>query len=393
VLLTACGGGGGGSGSTQTPGAGQGSQPAPVGFAAPVDEMDGWIVESTPELDRAQMDRLYADLAAGSFPPIDAIVVAHQGRLVVDETLRTTTDRFDLDVGNTDPRLHLNFSVTKSIAAILVGVAIELGDLQDVNIAYLSLFPYQPDLIANWDPRKLLISLEDVLTMRLGFEWNEFDPGFSDPDNQLFSFHNEQHDWSKGLFDLPMAADPGEEFAYNTIATTSLGQAIENSQPLLLEDYAATHLLGPLQIQQVEVLRTPTGLPDMGRGLYLKTRDMAKFGQLILDDGLWNGTQVVPSEWIAQMLAIRTAFAWQEPSAHSWQITGFGYQWWLGEYEHSGIVYKTYTARGFGLQMMMVIPDLELVIAINSSGYDDAENEEMLFGLISDYLLPAAAGN
>ncbi len=87
------------------------------------------------------------------------------------------------------------------------------------------------DSLAIAQRRELLfdITLEDVLTMRLGLEWNEWDPPCELPDNQLFRFHDNHHDYSKGLLDLPLAHSPGEQFAYNTIASTSLGQALENS--------------------------------------------------------------------------------------------------------------------------------------------------------------------
>ena len=129
-------------------------------------------------------------------------------------------------MGNTDLELHALFSVSKSIASIAVGINIDKGNMSGVDTPYLSLFPY-PNY-ENWDERKNDMTLHDVLTMRLGFAWNEWDPSYNDPGNELFDFYDDHVDYSKGLLDLPMAADPGSDFAYNTVATVSLGQAIEN---------------------------------------------------------------------------------------------------------------------------------------------------------------------
>ncbi len=392
TLATACGGGGGGGGGgdgANTPNTPPVSDsPAPLtGFNRPEDLGDGWQIEEDSPLDQQRLDDLFTAIAENRFPNLDALAVAHQGQLIVDYTHREVLDRFDEDVSNQNLSMHLQFSISKSLAAILVGIAIDQDDLAGVDQPYLSLFDY-PDY-AHLDERKRAMTLGDVLSMRLGLQWDEMNPDYSQTDNQLFSLQRNSTDWTKALLDLPMAAEPGEEFAYNTVATTSLGQAIENIQPLMLVDYVAQYLLGPLGISDVEVLRTPTELPDLGRGVYLTSRDLLKFGELVRSKGRWNNQVVVSEDWIEEMLKVRTEMAWRVPEAFSWQVEGYGYQWWVGHYLVGERKITAYAARGFGLQVLMIVPELGLVIAVNSHGYDIDANEEEVFGMIGDYLIPA----
>jgi CubicO group peptidase (beta-lactamase class C family) len=217
------------------------------------------------------------------------------------------------------------------------------------------------------------MTLGDVLAMRLGLDWNEWTPPYTSPDNQLIRFYADQVDYSKALLDLPLVADPGTQFAYNTAATISLGQAIENRAPLTLVDYGSSKLLAPLDISAVEFLETPTGLPNGGGGFYFRTRDMVKFGQLLIDGGTWKGTRIVSEAWIEASLEPRTAIAWAEPGDWDWQLAGYGYQWWLGHYEIDGETIDSWVAWGFGGQWVIVVPSHGLVIAINSRGYDGSD--------------------
>ena len=381
LLLSACGGGGGG-GNANNPDTGYTYQP-------PANIGDGWTVGDAGShgMSVQRLEDMMTAVGRGEFPIVDSIAIASQGTLVFNETIRTQLDDKDGWVANGDLSMHVQMSASKSIASILVGIAIDLGDIGGVDVPYLSLFDYPG--YENWDDRKDQITLEHVLTMRLGLEWDEWNPSYSDPDNALIHFRNQNHDYSKGLLDLPMDADPGSRYAYNTMATVSLGQAVQNRGPLTYADFLNTYLLGPLRITQVNWIETPTGLPDLGGGLFLRTRDMAKVGQMCMDDGRWNGQQIVSSEWVAASTQSYTDLGWSEPETRDWQVDGYGYQWWIGHFDHGGQVLTTFAALGWGQQLVMVIPDLELVIAVNSHGYEElASQGNQVYELISRFVLP-----
>jgi len=370
LILTAPACGGGNSGGDTVPNPPPPPPPAGFVYEVPEDRGDSWTVAhaSTQGVDAEALETMMDAVLAGDFDVIDSIAIARGGELIFDETVRTALADNDAEVSNTELDIHAQFSVSKSITSLVVGIAIDEGFIAGVEEPYLSFFPY--DDYANWDERKNDITLEHVLTMQLGLEWDESDPPYSSPDNRWNRFYFNEHDFAKALLDLPMVAEPGTEFAYNTAATVSLGQAVENSVPLMLDDFGISELMLPLGITDIEVTRTPTGLANGGGGFYLRTRDAAKFGQLLLNDGTWNGERIVSSEWLAASVTPQTAMAWENPGQWDWQLTGYGYQWWTGFYEHEGAAVDTYVAWGYGGQWVVAMPSLDLVVAINSNGYD-----------------------
>ncbi|MDH3513059.1 MAG: beta-lactamase family protein [Gammaproteobacteria bacterium] len=382
ILLAACGGNGGGGG---------GGEPAPgYTYQPPPAIGDGWSVgdAGSQGISVQRLEEMMAAVRRGEYPIIDSIAIASRGALVFDETIRTRLDDKDQWVGNGDLSLHAQFSSSKSIASVLIGIAVDLGNIGSADVPYLTLFDYPG--YDNWDERKNQITLHHVLTMRLGLLWDEWSVPYGDPNNAVVRFFSTHHDYSKGLLDLPMETDPGTKFAYNTIASVSLCQAIQNQGPLTCVDFLNTYLLDPLSIARVAWVETPTGLPDLGGGLYLSGRDILKVGQMYMDDGRWNGQQIVSSEWVAASIQPYTELAWNEPDTRDWKVDGYGYQWWVGHFERNGQILDSFAARGWGQQTLMVIPELELVIAINSNDYDgrpDAVNQ--VFGLIGRFILPA----
>ena len=386
-LLSGCGGGSTETAEPPPP------PPIPYVYAAPADNGDLWQVAEASEtgMTEALLEDMVNALRAGEFPIVDSVAISHAGRLVLHETIRTELNPFDEWVDNTDPALHVQFSVSKSLVSSLVGVAIDQGVFESVDTPYLSLFDYEA--YDNWDERKNDMTLADVMKMRLGLEWNEWDPAYTDPANQLLTFYDTQTDYSKALLDLPMAAEPGSTFAYNTVASVSLGQAIENRAPLSLIDYGGAFLLAPLGISNIEVFRTPTGLPDLGRGLFLTTRDMLKFGQLYMDNGLWNGERLLSSDWISESLTPYTSIRWAGDEPMEWEIDGYGYQWWLGHFDIDGRQLDTFAAWGHGEQWIMAIPALQVVIAINSHAWEGGPAEtNQVFNLIRRFIIPAVEG-
>lgn len=385
--IAACGGGSNAAPPASPP------PPPPPGFsyAPPADIGDQWVVAHAGDLGMPveRLEAMMDAIDAGIFDIVDSVAIAYRGQLILHETLRTALDQVDAEVGNTDLDVHALFSITKSFASILVGIAIDQGILADVDVPYLSLFSYTN--IDNWDARKDDITLHDVLAMQAGFDWNEWDPPYTDPDNQLIRFLTNETDFAKAVLDLPMVADPGTVFSYNTASTSSLGQAIENSAPLSLIDYAFVNLLGPLGISKVETTRTPTGLPDIGRGLYLTTRDQLKFGQLMLDGGVWAGQQILSEAWVTQSTEPLTPLGWADPDSKDWQLDGYAYQWWTGYFDVDGRQIESLAARGYGQQVLMIVPEFELVVAVNSHAWQEsADQSNQVFKMIREYILPAA---
>ncbi|MFZ9039921.1 MAG: hypothetical protein ACO3DT_17925, partial [Gammaproteobacteria bacterium] len=185
ILLSACGG----NDSATNSGSGNGGGTAPgYTYHPPAAIGDGWTVgdAGSQGISVQRLEEMMAAIGRGDYPIIDSIAIASQGTLVFDETIRTSLDEKDQWVGNGDLSLHAQFSSSKSIASILIGIAIDLGIIGGAEVPYLSLFDY-PNY-ANWDERKNQITLHHVLAMRLGLQWDEWSVPYGDPENAVVQF-------------------------------------------------------------------------------------------------------------------------------------------------------------------------------------------------------------
>jgi CubicO group peptidase (beta-lactamase class C family) len=287
-------------------------------------------------------------------------------------------DQFDAWVGNNDPERHVMHSTSKSFTAALIGIAIDQGFIASVDVPFYDLFPYGS--YANPDPRKATMTLKDALTMRLGLEWDEWSLPYGTNGNDLQDLTSNNTDYAKALLDLPMESNPGTTYTYNTAATIAIGQALQNAVGIPMADFADQNLFAPLQIQTSDWLLTPTNLPNGGSGLYLEPRDMIKFGQLFIDDGVWNGQQLVSSQWVATSIQPHAVLNWT-------LTTGYGYQWWLNRFTYNGQAIESWSTRGFGGQDIFCFPSLNLVVAFTAQNYESGEF--LPFTLVQDYILPS----
>ena len=382
LLLAGCGGGGGGSSSSAPPPASTATAPEPQpswGYVQPADLSDGWPVSNlaAEAIDDGPITDLMVSIVDNDLG-IDAVSIARNGSLVLDELVRTELAENDNEAGNTDLNLHAVYSVTKSFNATLVGIAIDQG-LFRLEDTVLGMFP-QYDPVANPDMRKSAITVENFLTMQHGFNWDELTRPYGDPENSLSIAVENCTDYVACLLDLPMLSDPGTAFAYSTHVSMTLGAMVEDQAGLDYELYMIENLLNPLQItDHLWAPDTPAGRTQAGSGLFLSSRDMTKLGQLYLDSGRWNGSQVVSESWVTASVTDHVDLP------GNIYLKGYGFQWWT--YELSGLT--AYAAVGFGGQYVIVIPDEKLVVTFTSRNYDTGDDISFPLTLVVDYVLPA----
>ena len=334
---------------------------------------DGWVVTdaSSAGLDPDALTRMEKAAASGDLKKITSVLVARHGKLVYEKY-------FDGDASS----LRNTRSATKSITSILMGIAIDRQQLPGVDT---KVFPYFPEKqpVANPDPRKDRIRVEDFLTMSSLLECD---------DNNEFSRGNEERmyiieDWVKFLLDLPIkgfapwATKPqdslyGRSFSYCTAGVTTLGAVIEKATKTKLADYAAENLFGPLGIQQVKWAYSPLGLAQGGGGMELRSRDLLKLGQLYLNNGTWNGKQIVSKNWVT---------ASTTPHVEVDDSTKYGYLWWLKDFKGHPTAYMS----GNGGNKVAVIPDLDMVVVITSTNYNTRGMHEQTDRLLNEYVIPA----
>ena len=257
-------------------------------------------------------------------------------------------------------RKHVMFSITKSFMATLTGIALDQGYIGSVDQKIIDLLP--DSTFANPELRKEQITLEDVLTMTTGLGWEESDLTFA----ELYY----QEDWLGYVLGKPMVADPGSRFSYCSGCSHILSAVLQETTGMNPLDFARENLFEPLGITDFNWETDRSGLPIGGWGLELTTRDMAKLGTLYLNQGSWEGEQIVPAEWVAAAV---------DDHVETGGGTAYGYQWWVYP------SYGAYAAFGRGGQTVFVIPDQELIVATTA----ELNNHDPILALIDEFILPS----
>jgi CubicO group peptidase (beta-lactamase class C family) len=249
-----------------------------------------------------------------------------------------------------DSDLHSLQSVTKTITSVVYGVAVTRGDFKaSLDTPVLHWFP--KGAVGDIDERKKRMTLRHVLTMSTGLDWNE-DVAYDDPRNTATGMEA-AGDWVSYVIDRPMAGEPGTAFAYNSGASELLAFIFQAETGQDIERYAESHLFRPLGIEHHYWKRNPKGAVDTEGGLYLSSPDLAKIGTLFLQRGKWQNKTIIRPDWVAD--SVKPAFE----ARGEWR---YGYLWWL--WPRDGPV-TAYAARGFGGQLLYVMPDTQLVLVMN----------------------------
>jgi len=310
----------------------------PIPVTAPYEQVpeqidDGWLPASLVDvgIDPVWINKMLGAIDPGnrrgirpseqneaySFHDIHSILIVKDGRLVFEE--------YFYNYYRENP--HTLASVTKSITSLLVGLAIDQGHLSGVDEKILPYFPeYLP--LQQPDQRVGEITIEDLLTMRHGWECDEWDPASITYRTKDFEYKHA--DLVKATLELPVETDPGSHFSYCTPSTVVLGAVLERATGMTLSQFAWQNLFDPLGINRATWMHVPGGgWTQAGSGVEMIPRDMARIGLLVLRNGNWNSEQIVPESWIQRSTEEHVALEQDQPS---WD-RGYGYLWRLGEYQ------------------------------------------------------------
>ncbi|HEY9101688.1 serine hydrolase [Chitinimonas sp.] len=330
----------------------------------PASKADGWVVAPAQDvaLDADKLCGVLRGFADGQVN-FHGLVVARRGQLVAEAYRqgrdKAVSDYFSHTVQFDAERQHDMRSISKSVTSLLWGIAQAQGKTPPLNTPVLDLLPDLAELRSNGRDG---ITLAHLLSMSSGLEWKEWGSygALSNDEFGLF-WHSSQ---ARYLFNRPLAAPPGSKFNYNGGGTAVLAQILSERVGMSLPDYARRYLFEPLGITEFTWQNDLRGRPLAFAGLRLRPRDLAKIGQLVLNEGQWNGKQVVPTEWLAESTLGRLS------SGDGMQ---YGYQWWSGTVEVHGKTRSWVGGIGNGGQRLYVVPELELVVAITAGDYDQPE--------------------
>lgn len=324
-----------------------------------------WKV-SNEKFNQEKIRALNTKIAENRFRDITSIVVIKNGKLLLEEYF----NKYNRDSLN-DTR-----SVGKSFASALMGIAVKDAYIKNEN-QKISEF-YDLKTFKNYSSKKDSVTIKSLLTMSSGFNGNDQDEESPGNEENMYPTEN----WIKFTLDLPMTENKiGETWNYFTAGVVLSGDILDKSVPKGLKNYADKKLFQPLGITNYNWQFTPQQKPSLAGGLRMNTLDLAKFGQLYKNNGVWNGKTILNKDWIKKSF---TNYFSNTPD-----FEGYGYLFWRKVYTIGNKSFETYQSSGNGGNKIIMFSELPIVMVITAKAYNKPYSHSQVDKIVQEYLLPA----
>jgi len=280
--------------------------------------------------------------------------------------------------------LHVIMSDTKSITSTCIGIAIDKGFIESVH---QSIFDYLLEHQHLNTDGKDKITIEHLLTMTSGLEWDEWSAPLSSSNNDIVGIWFSDKDPRSFILERQLVDEPGTSFTYSGGNMIVLGEIIKYATNMNIDEFSGKYLFEPLGIDSFDWWqRFENGVFETGGGLKMTPRDMVKIGVTFLNNGIWNGKQIIPEQWVEKSA---TPFAGNKgidvPGSDKKDV-GYSYTWWTKTFSYSGKRIDMFYAGGWGGQDIMVFPELNAVVVFTGGTYTSTVKT---FALLEKYLIPA----
>jgi CubicO group peptidase (beta-lactamase class C family) len=333
----------------------------PAGFGAATAQLppDKFATDVIRRLDQAVAERRVWN--------IHGLVVLQNGKLIVERYFEgQDRERGVGDLGTVKfaaETLHDLRSCSKSIVALLYGIALQQGKVPAPEASLLSGFPEYRDL-DDWERSR--VNVHHALSMTMGTDWDESSLPYVDPRNSETAMDSAP-DRYRYILERQVVDRPGVHWTYCGGATALLARLIAKGSGKSLRDFAREYLFGPLGMGPTQWAAGPDGEPFAASGARMSVRDLSRIGTLMLSGGQLEGRQIVPAEWISRCTT---------PVVSSDELRRYGYQWFLLDVAFGkpkgwapGRLERMWMAQGEGGQRLFIIPALQLVIALTAGNY------------------------
>ena len=340
-------------------------------YHTPPHEKDGWQTQSLNDagISLRPLALMVSRIRDKTYPRVHSVLLVKDGKLVFEEYF---ADRHRYQA-------HAMHSVSKSVTSILVGIAVD-QNLISVNDPVNKYFDDYRGL--EWIDHPYQITIHDLLTMAHGTDWDERSLPLSSPKNSIRAMVNSE-DWIGFVLGHKLVEPPGERFNYAGGMTVLLGEIVSRASGMDLDGFAKRYLFQPMGIYIEGWHRSRLGVVNCQGGLYLRPRDMAKIGQMMLDKGMWNGKRIVSEAWVDTSL---------QKYVHAEAGWGYGYQWRLGQTLIEDQIIDLFFAAGRGGQHIIVAPSLRLIAVFTSQPIGNKKGPNRNLMMMADYILPAVTG-
>ncbi|MFB9076715.1 serine hydrolase domain-containing protein [Flavobacterium procerum] len=325
-----------------------------------------WEVSSS-KYDTLLIRNLNQRILEKRFKDITSIAVIKKGELLLEEYFN----------GADRNKLHDTRSVGKSFASTVMGIAIKDGFIKNENETLKQFYDLKK--FANYSAEKEKVTLKSLLTMSSGFDGSDQDENSPGNEENMYPTDN----WIKFGLDLPMDSKKqiGKNWDYFTAGVVMLGDILNQRVPEGLENYAEKKLFSPLGIKEYKWQYTPQKVANTAGGLGLRTLDLAKYGQLYQNKGLWNGKQLLSKEWIQK------SFTNYFPKDEN--VPGYGFLFWKEVFTVNGKTYETFGCSGNGGNKVYVFKDIPLVVVVTATAYNRSYAHTQVKRMMQEFILPA----
>jgi len=345
-------------------------------YKTPKQTNDGWQTASLAKsgADMGKIKELMEAILTKKYPNLHSLLIANNNQLVLEEYF----------YGHHRDHLHDTRSSGKSLASTMIGLAMDRNLLTSVDQKVVDLFPQFKGQIKNLDARKKRMRIRDLMTMATGLACN--DGTYKSPGNEdRMQNQDKQPDWAKYTLDLPMVREPGEKALYCSGGVNVLGQIVSNVSRTPTYAFLHENLFEPLGIERYVMNMTPVNNGYLGGGIYMRPRDLAKFGQLFVNEGTWKGKRIISKKWVKEATQGYSTMNGEK-------YNNYGYNWWIKHYEVDGEKYTAFYASGNGGQLIFGVPKLNLVVAFNAGNYSQYYAwKKYSQEIMPKYIIPAIA--
>jgi CubicO group peptidase (beta-lactamase class C family) len=351
----------------------------------------------TGTLDEVNIDSTMIKLAINKilndqYKEVHSILIYRDEKLVFEEYFEGHQWQWDGPAHHGDyvkwdsEMLHNIMSATKSLTSACIGIAIDKGIIDNVH---QSIFDYLPDHRHLSTGGKEKITIEHLLTMTSGLEWREWSAPYSSAENPTIGIWFQDKDPITYILEKPLVDEPGAAFNYSTGNMVLLGEIIHRASNMSIDEFSEQFLFNPLSIDTAHwAVKFENGVD--GNNLMITPRAMVKFGAMYLNEGVYDGQQIVPETWIDKSKTpFPVNYRINIPGEASGRM-GYTYSWWTKTYYKSGKPINMYTASGFGGQHIMILPELNTVVVFTGGNYI---TKRPPFKILEKYIIPAVKLN
>jgi len=293
----------------------------------------------------------------GEFVGVHSVLISRNNKLLLEEYF----------AGYTMVSPHKLYSAGKSLASLIFGITVDEG-LVSPELGLVEYFePYYP-VISNNDARKRRIKIKHLLTMSSGMNVGTF----GDPKTDIAILMQKSFKPMKAFLDLEMISEPGTEHHYN------------DALPIMVANIQSQIIKESLTKYQNEQFYEPLGIDASNLLGALRPRDFLKVGLLVMNKGLWNGKRIVSEEWIEESTSSHI-----KPHSSDWFANGYGYYWWLNDFDYKGQKVKCIMAVGNGHQALYIIPELELIVVFTGGNMNQSVSWAQPHKMLQEYIIDA----